>query len=251
MSWFGHEGEALARALDVPRVVATTHVDSTMDAAHALAADGAPAGTLVLAEEQVRGRGRSGKAWLSAPRAGVWMTLIERPRNGDALEVLSLRVGLALAPALERWVPRAIQLKWPNDLLVDGRKLAGVLIEARWRDARPDWVCIGVGINLAGPASAATAPGDVAAFAALSAADPVEVLSECLPALRAASFAQGALRDSELVAFAARDVAFGCTIAEPAAGTARGISASGELLVETVGGVTSCRAGSLVLASLS
>ena len=244
VSWFGHEGDALARALDLPQVVAARRVESTMDAAHLLAADGAPAGTLVLAEEQQNGRGRSGKIWRSAPRAGIWMTLIERPRNGEAIEVLSLRVGLALAPVLERWMPRAIQLKWPNDLLVDGRKLAGVLIEARWRNARPDWVAIGIGINL-------TVTADQPLAIALQAADPRDVLAECLPTVRAAAFAEGALSDAELAAFATRDVALGRSVAEPAAGTARGISSSGALLVETVGGVTACRAGSLVLSPLS
>jgi BirA family biotin operon repressor/biotin-[acetyl-CoA-carboxylase] ligase len=244
VSWFGHEGDALARALDLPQVVAVRQVDSTMDAAHELAAAGAPAGTLVLAEEQRTGRGRGGKVWRSAPRAGVWMTVVERPRDSDALEVLSLRVGLALAPALQRWVRRAIQLKWPNDLLVDGRKLAGVLIEARWRDARADWVAIGVGVNL-------TLPEDEPAAAALHDADPFDVVAECLPAVRAAAFAPGPLRDAELAAYAVRDVSLGRAVAEPAAGTGRGISASGALLVETVSGVTSCRAGSLVLAPLS
>ena len=244
VSWFGHEGDALARALDLPQVVAARRVESTMDAAHLLAADGAPAGTLVLAEEQLNGRGRSGKNWRSAPRAGIWMTLIERPRNGEAIEVLSLRVGLALAPVLERWMPRAIQLKWPNDLLVDGRKLAGVLIEARWRHARPDWVAIGIGINL-------VVEADDAVAIALQRADALDVLAECLPAVRAATFAEGALRDAELAAFAVRDVSLGRSVAEPAAGTARGISSSGALLVETVGGVTACRAGSLVLTPLS
>jgi BirA family biotin operon repressor/biotin-[acetyl-CoA-carboxylase] ligase len=172
------------------------------------------------------------------------MTMIERPRGGEALEVLSLRVGLALAPVLERWMPRPIQLKWPNDLLVEGRKLAGVLIEARWREARPDWVAIGVGINL-------TLPGGEASAIALHAADPFDVLAEAVPAVRAAAFAQGALSDSELTAFSARDVARGRRLDAPAAGTARGISAAGELLVETAAGVQACRAGSLVLTPLS
>lgn len=244
VSWFGHEGDALARALELPQVVAVRQVDSTMDAAHALASEGAPAGTLVLAEEQRTGRGRGGKTWRSAPRAGIWMTLIERPRNSEAIEVLSLRVGLALAPVLERWTMRGIQLKWPNDLLVEGRKLAGVLIEARWRAARPDWVAIGVGVNL-------IADAEEPAATALHGADPFDVLAECIPAVRAAAFAEGALRDAELAAFAARDVSLGRPVAEPATGTARGISSSGALLVETAGGVTACRAGSLVLAPLS
>ena len=244
MTWFAQEGDALARALDLPRVVALEAVGSTMDEAHALATDGAPAGTLVLAEAQLAGRGRGGRPWRSAPRAGIWMTLIERPRGGEALEVLSLRVGLALAPVLERWMPRPIQLKWPNDLLVEHKKLAGVLIEARWRDARPDWVAIGVGINLVLPTTEETA-------IALHAADPFDVLAEAVPAIRSAAFATGALSDRELAAFAARDLARGRRLEAPTVGTARGISAAGELLVETAEGVQPCRAGSLVLSPLS
>ncbi len=244
MSWFGHEGEALARALDLARVSALQDVDSTMDAAHALAADGAPAGTLVLAETQRAGRGRGGRPWASGLRAGIWMTLIERPRDSAALEVLSLRAGLALAPVLERWMPRPIQLKWPNDLLVEGKKLAGVLIEARWRDARPDWVAIGVGINL-------TLPPSEAAAIALDATDPLDVLAEVMPALRAAAFAVGSLSDAERAAFAARDVARDRKLEAPAAGIARGITAAGELLVETPTGMQTCRAGSLVLTPFS
>ncbi len=242
MSWFGHEGDALARELGLPQVAAVAQVASTMDAAHALAAEGAPAGTLVIAEEQLVGRGRGGRSWTSEARAGLWMTMIERPRNADGLDVLSLRVGLHLAPVLERWTRAPVALKWPNDLYVGKRKLAGVLIEARWRGARADWVAIGVGINLAAPADAPEAIGLDAA-----ASDAVAVLAEAVPAIRAAAFATGPLREAELLAFAARDLARGHSVSQPARGTARGISAAGELLVETAEGLTSCRTGSLVL----
>lgn len=243
MSWFGHSGEALARVLGLPRVAALARVTSTMDAAHGLAAEGAPPGTLVLAEEQSAGRGRGGRAWASAPRSGLWLTLIERPRAADALDVLSLRVGLHAAPVLERWTDAPIRLKWPNDLFVGRRKLAGVLIEARWRAALVDWVAIGFGANL-------SVPADVPDAAALRAgSDPAEVLAELVPALRAAAFAAGPLRADELAAFERRDLARGHVVSAPARGTARGISAAGELLVETAEGLTSCRAGSLVLAN--
>ncbi|MEX2182563.1 MAG: biotin--[acetyl-CoA-carboxylase] ligase [Gemmatimonadaceae bacterium] len=239
VTWFGHDGGALARALDLPRVIALRQVDSTMDAAHAAAAEGAPAGTLVLAEEQRVGRGRGGKAWAAAPRAGLWLTLVERPASDDGLDVLSLRIGLRLADVLERWAA-PIRLKWPNDVYVDGKKLAGVLVEARWRRTRCEWVAVGLGINL----GRATFPGS----ATLGDADPGAVLGEVIPALRTAAFAHGPLRDDELVAFAARDLALGCALSAPAVGTARGIAPTGELLVETAAGVTPYRAGSLVLA---
>ena len=62
--------------------------------------------------------------------------MIERPRDAAALDVLSLRVGLALAPALDAFAGSAVRLKWPNDLYVGARKLGGILVEARWRDSR-------------------------------------------------------------------------------------------------------------------
>ena len=241
MSWFGRSGQDLARQLDLPRVEARPVVDSTMDVAHALAADGAPAGTLVLAEAQQAGRGRVGKRWQSESGAGLWLTLVERPRDASALGVLSLRIGLRLAPVLERWTVGSVRLKWPNDLFVGAGKLAGVLVETRWRGTAPDWVAIGLGINL-------RAPAGPFAGAALRDADPGEVLAEVIPALRAAAFAEGPLSDAEVADFASRDLALGQRIAEPADGRVRGIAPSGELLVETAAGVTPVRSGSLIFA---
>ncbi len=241
MSWLGHEAPRLAALLGLPRVEARAEVTSTMDVAHALAADGAPAGTLVIAEAQRAGRGRAGRSWSSRPGAGLWLTLVERPRGADGLDVLSLRVGLHLAPVLERWAGGPVRLKWPNDVFVGRRKLAGVLIEARWRGAAPDWVAIGLGINLVPPAEVREAAG-------LEAAPPLELLAEVVPAVRAAAFARGPLTEAELAEFAARDLAAGHRVSLPADGTVRGISATGELLVETASGVANFRAGSLVLA---
>jgi BirA family biotin operon repressor/biotin-[acetyl-CoA-carboxylase] ligase len=243
VTWLGTDGVTLASRLGLPRVDALASVPSTMDAAHALAAGGAPSGTLVIAEEQTAGRGRSGRPWASAPGAGLWMTLIERPRVADGLDVLSLRVGLRLAPVLERWTESAIRLKWPNDLFVSGRKLAGVLIEARWRGAHPDWVAIGVGINL-------VVPRELTDATSLVGAGAESVLAEIVPALRAAAFARGPLTSDELAGFALRDLAVGQRVSLPVDGLVRGISAHGELLVETIDGVTPHRAGSLVFAPL-
>lgn len=122
-------------------------VGSTMDEAHRLAQGGAEAGTLVLADAQDGGRGRGGRQWASEPGAGIWMTLIERPRDQRALDVLALRTGLALADALQPFCDGRITLKWPNDLFLGAGKLAGILIEARWRESLPEWVAIGVGVN--------------------------------------------------------------------------------------------------------
>jgi BirA family biotin operon repressor/biotin-[acetyl-CoA-carboxylase] ligase len=231
----------LARQLDLPAVLLFHRVTSTLDVAHAAAAEGAPAGTLVVADEQTAGRGRSGGRWASPPGSGLWLTLVERPSDAAALEVLSLRLGLRAARALDRFAPAAVRLKWPNDLYVGDRKLAGILVEARWRDARPDWAAIGFGLNVA-------APPDVPMAAGLRAgASRVAVLAELVPALRGAAAARGPLTSAELAAFAERDLARGRACVQPARGTVRGITASGALLVAADGAERPYRGGSLVL----
>ncbi len=221
----GVDAAALAHALGVPRVVAFDRVGSTMDVAHALAAEGAPAGTLVLADAQTGGRGRAGRRWVSAPGAGIWMTLLERPADAGALEVLSLRLGLAAAVAVQPFADGTVQVKWPNDLQIARRKLAGVLVEARWRDAQPEWVAIGVGLNVA-------APADLPGTAGLRAgAVRPAVLAALVPALREAAAARGPLTPEELTAYAARDALAGRRIVAPVAGIVRGVAPSGELRV--------------------
>ena len=210
-----------------------------MDEAHALAADGAAAGTVVIANEQVAGRGRSGKRWSSPPR-GVWMTLVERPSDGSALDVLSLRIGLAAARALDAFAAEPVRLKWPNDLFVDHAKLAGVLVEARWRGERLDWVAIGLGINMEPPA-------DHAAASLEAATSRVEVIAAVIPELRAAAALTGSLTAGEMEEYAARDIARGRLCVEPLRGRVAGIAATGELLVEIADSVARVRSGSLVL----
>jgi BirA family transcriptional regulator, biotin operon repressor / biotin---[acetyl-CoA-carboxylase] ligase len=217
---------------------------STMDDAHQAAAAGAPAGTLILADAQESGRGRGGRAWSSAAGAGLWMTLVERPETDDVIGVLSLRVGLQLAQALDGFVTQPVALKWPNDLYVGTGKLAGVLAEARWRDGAVDWIAIGVGINMHVPAEfpeASNVRPDVTR---------AELLRVAVPALLAAARARGALSEAEQAEWQRRDLAIGRRIAQPVAGVALGVSADGALLVQESGvrGVTAVRAGSLVFA---
>lgn len=237
----GVERETLARMLDVPRLALFERAGSTNDIAHALAGEGSPSGTLVVADEQTAGRGRSGRRWVSAPGAGLWLTLVERPSDPAAVAVLSLRVGLRAAAVLDRWAGEPVRLKWPNDIYIGVRKLAGILVEARWRDARLDWVAIGVGINLVAP------PG-VAAAGLGPGTSRVELLAELLPALRAAAAARGTLTDRELADFAARDLARGRRCIAPAEGIVEGIGADGALVVREGGAETLHRAGSLVFA---
>ena len=237
----GRDVAALTRLLDVARLVAVDSTSSTMDDAHAMAAGGAPAGTVVLADRQTAGRGRAGRRWASASGQGIWMTVIERPNDRRALDVLSIRLGLRAARVLDRWAASRVRLKWPNDLYVGEGKLAGILVEARWRADRLDWVAIGIGVNVRIPHvehSSALEPGT----------ERVDVLAELLPAVRAAAHGRGPLTGAELDEFAARDFSAGRTCVEPAPGQVRGISATGELLVETDLGLRAFRDGSLTFA---
>ncbi|HXD23869.1 MAG TPA: biotin--[acetyl-CoA-carboxylase] ligase, partial [Gemmatimonadaceae bacterium] len=155
----GMDADAMAGALSVPRAVLMSSVNSTMDEVHRLASEGAPAGTVVIADEQTAGRGRGGRRWTSRPGQGLWMTLLERPGTVSGLDVLSLRIGLHAAPVLDLFSSERVQIKWPNDLYVGSRKLAGILVEARWRDQKTDWVAIGIGVNVVAPPDLETAVG--------------------------------------------------------------------------------------------
>jgi BirA family biotin operon repressor/biotin-[acetyl-CoA-carboxylase] ligase len=211
-----------------------------MDVAHALGAEGAPSGTLVLAEEQTAGRGRGGKAWRSRHGAGIWMTLLEQPNDSEALGVLSIRLGLKVAPVLERYASEPIRLKWPNDLLVGAGKVAGILVETRWRERQVDWVAIGLGVNIRtddGESSGALREGT----------RRVEVLAELVPALRAATRARGTLSPAELERWTARDHAVGRVCRLPVPGRVRGLAPDGSLIVDRGGETALARAGSLVL----
>lgn len=131
------------------RLVVVDSIDSTNRKARELAGAGAAEGTLVLADRQTAGRGREGRGWDSPPGVGIWMTLIARPRvPSDIASLLPLASGLAVAEAIEAHCAVRITLKWPNDLLIGGRKLAGILVESSTQGARLVWVVIGVGLNV-------------------------------------------------------------------------------------------------------
>jgi BirA family biotin operon repressor/biotin-[acetyl-CoA-carboxylase] ligase len=120
-------------------------IGSTNTVARELAAAGAPHGTVVTAAEQTAGRGRQGRGWTAPPDAALLYSAILRPL-GPRHAVLPLAVALAVCEAAERLRPGVeCKVKWPNDVHLDGRKLAGILIEARPQDG---WAVIGVGLNL-------------------------------------------------------------------------------------------------------
>jgi BirA family biotin operon repressor/biotin-[acetyl-CoA-carboxylase] ligase len=238
----GATAAAIAERCGVPRVELFDEITSTLDLAHPLARDGAAEGTLILAERQTAGRGRNGRAWASENGAGIWMTLIAHPVDDAALEVLSLRVGLAAARALEAFTSGEVQVKWPNDLMLDDGKLGGILIESRWREERIDWIVIGIGINCRMPENVPLAR------ALRSGTDRIAVLGELVPAVRAAARARGALTARELHEFERRDWARGRRSVAPLSGLVQGIDARGGLLVRTDAGDVAARSGSLILA---
>jgi BirA family transcriptional regulator, biotin operon repressor / biotin---[acetyl-CoA-carboxylase] ligase len=132
---------------------------STMDAAAALAHAGAAHGVVVVADEQTAGRGRRGTRWASPPGAGIYLSFVARPASAPTLITLcagvGVRDGIAAATGL------AAGLKWPNDLIVGRKKLAGILAEGLAVGTLDQAVIIGVGINV----QAAAYPPDVAARA--------------------------------------------------------------------------------------
>jgi BirA family biotin operon repressor/biotin-[acetyl-CoA-carboxylase] ligase len=237
----GYSAADLAAELGLPRVELLKETKSTLDVAHDLAANGVPSGTLVIADRQTKGRGRDGSIWASPADTGLWLTLIERPPDASGVEVLSLRVGLRAARALDLFAAEPVRLKWPNDLYVADGKLGGILIEARWRDRNLEWVAVGIGVNVVQPVGVSGAAG----------LDPgtrrLDVLSELIPGLRIASASVGELTSRELLEFDTRDIARGRHCIEPAHGTVQGITPSGELIVALADSTARFRSGSLVL----
>jgi BirA family biotin operon repressor/biotin-[acetyl-CoA-carboxylase] ligase len=128
-------------------------IGSTNTAAMAAAADGAPEGSVFLAEEQTAGRGRGDHSWHSARSAGIYCSVILRPElpPSDVL-VLSLAAGLAVRAGIEQVDSRVRpDLKWPNDLLLDGRKVCGILTEMNSEATRVRYIVVGVGLNVNQP----------------------------------------------------------------------------------------------------
>ena len=226
------------------RVVACARCGSTMDVAHELAAAGAAHGTVIVAEQQESGRGRTGKSWASPRGSGVWTSVILRPPAAARHSVLSLRIGLELAARLDPYAAAPVQLKWPNDLFIDGRKLAGILTEARWRGDQLEWIIVGVGVNVR-PAAL-----DVPAASLGATATCASVLVAVVQAVLAAAVARDALSAVEVMRYAARDLAVGREIIAPLVGIVHGITDGGGLLVRTADGDAVAVAGSVVFRTL-
>ena len=121
-----------------PSISIHAELASTMDELADAAGEGAPAGSVVIADHQTEGRGRLRRAWLAPPGSALMLSMLFRPEPSQLpparMQELGMAVGLAAADALQRRLPpeARLRLKWPNDILVDGKKIAGLLAEARW-----------------------------------------------------------------------------------------------------------------------
>lgn len=125
--------------------------DSTNRVAQELAREGAAHGTTVVAEGQTAGRGRLGRAFFSPPYCNLYTSIVLRPRSTTAEAptwILAAAVGVAEAIAETVDDPSAVEIKWPNDVLLDGRKTSGILMELGAEATRVDFLVLGIGVNL-------------------------------------------------------------------------------------------------------
>jgi BirA family biotin operon repressor/biotin-[acetyl-CoA-carboxylase] ligase len=123
---------------------------STNDDALLAARSGAPHGSVFVADEQTAGRGRRGNSWLAAAGEGLLFSVLLRPKlELPQTSALTLAIGLALRDAISQRIAPSAEIKWPNDLLVNGKKLAGVLVESQLQGDRLQAVVVGVGLNVA------------------------------------------------------------------------------------------------------
>jgi BirA family biotin operon repressor/biotin-[acetyl-CoA-carboxylase] ligase len=227
-------------------MIGTPHVhhrltDSTNERAKLLAVAGAPHGTLVTADQQTAGRGRQGRSWVAPPGRALLMSVLLR----DMDERTPL-APLAAAVAVGRAFPEANGIKWPNDVWIDGRKVAGILIEGRPQEG---WAVLGIGLNVATEvsefpeelrdvATSLRAAGSAVATTRAALEELVPVLGEWLAA------PPGEI----LAAWRSRDALRGRSVGwAGGSGVAAGIDDEGSLLVETDAGLEALRAGEVHL----
>lgn len=224
-------------------LVVLAETGSTNDDAKRAAREGAPSGAAFVADAQTRGRGRQGHAWHSPPGENLYVSFVLRPALAPrATPPLALAAGLAVADAAASLVPnRSVGIKWPNDVLLDGRKLAGVLVEAQIAADRVESVVVGIGINV----RTRSFPPDIASIAtSLAIAGATELDRSTLFVRLAAALER---RIGELVAhgvahlvraIAPIDALVGKRVAvDGATGVAAGIDAEGRLVIRGDDGV--------------
>lgn len=236
-----------AAELSLPTFEVWESIGSTNDRARILAEDGTPRGGLVVAREQTAGRGRRGARWASGPGNGVWMSLVLS--STDATPQLPMVIGVACAEVLEEHSGVSVQVKWPNDLVIEGRKVGGILVERG-----SSWVVAGIGINVTLVPSEADLRSNRPTLTPTSLSEHASAVPSILTLSGLLARRMLDLLDAPdavavaLEAFNARDALRDHQVLteEYGAGIARGIDEDGMLLLELDdGSVVSVRSGSV------
>jgi BirA family biotin operon repressor/biotin-[acetyl-CoA-carboxylase] ligase len=213
-------------------------IDSTNARARELAARGAVHGTVVTAAEQSAGRGRQGRSWTAPPGRALLCSLVIR----EPPRLLSLIAGIAVADV----VGDAARLKWPNDVLLDGRKVAGILVEGR---AQEGWAVVGIGLNVA--LRLADLPPELRERAGTLGLEPEAIEPTLERLLGSLGRWLRAVDDAVLAAVRSRDSLLDQPVRwREGAGVGAGIDDDGRLVVETEAGRVSLDAGEVHLAQM-
>lgn len=256
------EARLAERGVHWPRPTVVASLGSTNADVMELAIGGAPEGTVIVADEQTAGRGRLGRAWISAPGAGLWVSVLLRvpSRDGTGPGLLPLLAGVAVAEAIRAQGVSA-SLKWPNDVIVDDpvpgrpglRKVAGILSEGDGSGG----VVVGMGVNMSQAADELPVPQ--ATSLALEGADVsrsdllVEILvglHAALGDLRATGGTESMRRYRELCATVGREVKANLPSGVVISGRATGIADDGRLAIQTAEKTEYVAAGDVIHATI-
>lgn len=239
--------EELRRSLGTRRLGRTIHylteVDSTNRHAHDLARQAADEGEIVLAEGQTRGRGRMGRSWISPSYLNLYLSVILKPGLPSAeVPQITLAAGVAVAETIECFLGSPPTIKWPNDILVEGKKVAGILAESWCEGGQVRFVILGVGVNLNYPREKMPEDiRDIAASILMITGNPVDRtaftcrliqdLDRCYGDLVEKGFSSVARRWESFFGFRGKRVR--ATVADQfIVGKAVGIDATGSLILE-------------------
>ncbi|MCM8790346.1 MAG: biotin--[acetyl-CoA-carboxylase] ligase [Candidatus Omnitrophica bacterium] len=133
-------------------VISYKKVDSTNDIAYALAEKGIKEGSVILADEQLKGKGRQGRVWVSPPKGGIYMSCVLRPEMAPAeIPKITLLAAVAVAKAIRQLTGLDAMIKWPNDILINDNKVCGILTEMKAEQDSIVFLIVGIGINVNTP----------------------------------------------------------------------------------------------------
>ena len=242
----------ITRGLGANRLGTTVHyfpeIGSTNNYARERAEAGAGEGEVVVAESQSQGRGRLGRRWESPPFANLYVSILLRPKISPAHAAqITLMAAVALAEVVEGFVPEKPAIKWPNDILIGGKKLAGILTEAACSAERVEYVILGIGVNLNYACSAMPEEIRGRATSVLEAGGRpvqresflqrlIQGVERCYGELEQAGFDALAARWESYFAWRGRRVRVEL-LDQVTTGTARGIDRDGALVIVDDGGI--------------